>query len=299
MMNNMPYAKFLLYLQYEKRYSQHTITAYGNDLKQFFDFIAATYQVNNPSEITHFYIRSWVVSLLEQKLDARSVNRKISSLKTLYKFFLREKTVAHNPMLKITAPKVSKKLPVFVDRSKMDMLLDGVPFDDGFPGVRDKLIINMFYQTGMRLSELINLTDKDIDLYNLTIKVLGKRNKERIIPIIPELKNEIVNYLNERKAYLSSGQATLSFFIKNDGNKLYPKFVYKVVNIMLRAVTTNTKRSPHVLRHSFATEMLNSGAEINAIKEILGHSNLAATQVYTHNTIDKLKNIYKQAHPKA
>lgn len=295
----MPYAKFLLYLQYEKRYSQHTITAYGNDLKQFFDFIAATYQVNNPSEITHFYIRSWVVSLLEQKLDARSVNRKISSLKTLYKFFLREKTVAHNPMLKITAPKVSKKLPVFVDRSKMDMLLDGVPFDDGFPGVRDKLIINMFYQTGMRLSELINLTDKDIDLYNLTIKVLGKRNKERIIPIIPELKNEIVNYLNERKAYLSSGQATLSFFIKNDGNKLYPKFVYKVVNIMLRAVTTNTKRSPHVLRHSFATEMLNSGAEINAIKEILGHSNLAATQVYTHNTIDKLKNIYKQAHPKA
>lgn len=295
----MPYAKFLLYLQYEKRYSKHTITAYGKDLKQFFDFIATTYQINDPSQITHFYIRSWVVSLLEQKLDARSVNRKISSLKTLFKFFLREKTIVHNPMLKITAPKVSKKLPVFVDKTKMDMLLDGVPFEEGFPGIRDKLIINMFYQTGMRLSELINLTDKDIDLYNLSIKVLGKRNKERIIPIIPELKNDILNYLNERKSYLNPEKSVTAFFIKNDGNKLYPKFVYKVVNIMLRAVTTNTKRSPHVLRHSFATEMLNSGAEINAIKEILGHSNLAATQVYTHNTIDKLKNIYKQAHPKA
>ncbi|MBS1763954.1 MAG: tyrosine-type recombinase/integrase [Bacteroidetes bacterium] len=295
----MPYAKFLLYLQYEKRYSKHTITAYGKDLKQFFDFIGTTYNISEPSQITHFYIRSWVVSLLEQKLDARSVNRKISSLKTLFKFFLREKSVEHNPMLKITAPKVSKKLPVFVDRAKMDQLLDGVTFQDGFSGVRDKLIINMFYQTGMRLSELINLTDKDVDLYNLSIKVLGKRNKERIIPIIPELKNEIVNYLNERNAFLKQGQIIENFFIKDDGNKLYPKFVYKVVNIMLREVTTNSKRSPHVLRHSFATEMLNSGAEINAIKEILGHSNLAATQVYTHNTIDKLKNIYKQAHPKA
>ena len=295
----MPYAKFLRFLQYEKRFSQHTLTAYGTDLKQFFDFMGQTYQAQKPEEITHFFIRSWIVSLLDRKIDSRTVNRKISSLKTYFKFLMREKTISQNPMLKIVSPKTAKKLPVIVDRQKMDQLLDGVAFKEGFEGIRDKLIINMFYQTGMRLAELIGLKDKNVDLYNLTLKVLGKRNKERIIPITPEMKEAIVVYLNERNNVIDEKIKSEYFFIKNDGNKLYPKFVYKVVNIMLRAVTTNTKRSPHVLRHSFATEMLNSGAEINAIKEILGHSNLAATQVYTHNTIDKLKNIYKQAHPKA
>jgi integrase/recombinase XerC len=295
----MPYAKFLRHLQYEKRYSNHTLTAYRIDLEQFFLFLDNTYQVKSISDISHFYIRSWVVSLMEKKMDSRTVNRKISSLKSFFKFLMREKTIGHNPMLKIISPKTSKKLPVYVAKEKMDQLLDGVPFKEGFEGVRDKLVINMFYQTGMRLAELINITDRDVDLYGLAIKVLGKRNKERIIPITPELKVEIENYLFCRKAYLKGKGNVEYFFVRNDGNKLYPKFVYKVVNTMLSAVTTNNKRSPHVLRHSFATEMLNSGAEINAIKEILGHSSLAATQVYTHNSIEKLKNIYKQAHPKA
>jgi len=295
----MPYAKFLRFLQYEKRFSQHTLTAYGTDLKQFFDFMGQTYQAQKPEEITPFFIRSWIVSLLDRKIDSRTVNRKISSLKTYFKFLMREKTISQNPMLKIVSPKTAKKLPVIVDRQKMDQLLDGVAFKEGFEGIRDKLIINMFYQTGMRLAELIGLKDKNVDLYNLTLKVLGKRNKERIIPITPEMKEAIVVYLNERNNIIDEKIKSEYFFIKGDGNKLYPKFVYKVVNVMLSQVTTNKKRSPHVLRHTFATEMLNSGAQINAIKEILGHSSLAATQVYTHNTIDKLKNIYKQAHPKA
>ncbi|HMR46560.1 MAG TPA: tyrosine-type recombinase/integrase [Bacteroidia bacterium] len=295
----MPYAKFLRFLQYEKRFSQHTLTAYGIDLKQFFHFMGQTYQAQKPEEITHFFIRSWIVSLLDRKIDSRTVNRKISSLKTYFKFLMREKTISQNPMLKIVSPKTAKKLPVIVDRQKMDQLLDGVAFKEGFEGIRDKLIINMFYQTGMRLAELIGLKDTNVDLYNLTLKVLGKRNKERIIPITPEMKEAIVVYLNERNNIIDEKIKSKYFFIKNDGNKLYPKFVYKVVNVMLSQVTTNKKRSPHVLRHTFATEMLNSGAQINAIKEILGHSSLAATQVYTHNTIDKLKNIYKQAHPKA
>ncbi len=295
----MPYQKFLRHLQYEKRYSKYTLTAYGNDLKQFFSFINQTYQVNDLGSITHFFIRSWVVSLMEQKLDSRSVNRKISTLKSLYKFLLREKAVEHNPMLKIIAPKVSKKLPVFVSQKDMDTLLDGIEFEPGFPGLRNKLIINLFYQTGMRLSELINLTDKDVDLHNLTVKVLGKRNKERIIPITPELKTQIDEYFHERNRACVKNELEPVFFMGDKGNKLYPKFVYNLVTKMLGQVTTSEKRSPHVLRHTFATQMLNNGAEINAIKEILGHSSLAATQVYTHNTIEKLKNIYKQAHPKA
>ena len=295
----MPYAKFLRFLQYEKRFSQHTLTAYGIDLKQFFNFMGQTYQAQKPEEITHFFIRSWIVSLLDRKIDSRTVNRKISSLKTYFKFLMREKTISQNPMLKIVSPKTAKKLPVIVDRQKMDQLLDGVAFKEGFEGIRDKLIINMFYQTGMRLAELIGLKDNNVDLYNLTLKVLGKRNKERIIPITPEMKEAIAVYLNERNNIIDEKIKSEYFFIKNDGNKLHPKFVYKVVNVMLSQVTTNKKRSTHVLRHTFATEMLNSGAQINAIKEILGHSSLAATQLYTHNTIDKLKNIYKQAHPKA
>lgn len=295
----MPYGKFLRHLQYEKRYSIHTLTAYGNDLKQFFLFIENTYQVKEVKEITHFFIRSWVVNLMEQKLDSRSVNRKISTLKSLYKFLLRNNTVEHNPMLKITSPKVSKKLPVFVEQKDMNTLLDGVEFKEGFTGLRDKLVINLFYQTGMRLSELINITDKDVDVHNLTVKVLGKRNKERIIPITPEMKMQLQAYLAERKKLFEKKEINPVFFVSDNGNKLYPKFVYNVVRSMLGQVTTNTKRSPHVLRHTFATQMLNNGAEINAIKEILGHSSLAATQVYTHNTIEKLKNIHKQAHPKA
>ncbi len=295
----MPFQKFLRYLQFEKRYSSHTITAYGNDLKQFFLFIEKTYQINSPKEITHFYVRSWMVSLMETKIDARSVNRKISTLKSFFKFLLRSKEIEHNPMQKIISPKVAKKLPSFIDSKKMDLLLDGEMFENTFEGIRDKLIINMFYQTGMRVSELVAIKETDIDLNNLSINVLGKRNKVRMIPITFEMKRHIQAYSEERKKQIATIHPDANYFVRNDGNKMSRMVVYNLVKEKLGNVTTGQKRSPHVLRHTFATQMLNNGAEINAVKEILGHASLAATQVYTHNTIEKLKNIYKQAHPKA
>lgn len=295
----MPYSSFLRYLEFEKRYSKHTLTAYGKDLEQFFAFLEKTYSVKTPSDVTFPFVRSWIVELMEMKTDARTVKRKISSLRSFFRFLLKQKKIEHNPMLKITAPKISKKLPVFVDAARMNRLLDNIEFEKGFKGVRNKLVISIFYQTGMRLSELINITDKDVNLHNLTIKVLGKRNKERLIPITPVLKREIEEYFSSRKQEFAENNSGKYFLVGNKGNKLERHFVYRIVKNKLSAVTSGQKKSPHVLRHSFATEMLNSGADINAVKEILGHASLAATQVYTHNTIEKLKNIYKQAHPKA
>ncbi len=295
----MQYQRFLKYLQYERRYSAHTLLAYSKDLEQFFNYIEKTYEIKEVKDITHVFVRSWIVSLMEEKINSRSARRKISSLKSFFKFCLREKSIERNPMQKIVSPKVAKQLPVFVDEQRMDLLLDKVEFKEGFPGVRDKLVINIFYQTGIRLSELCNLKDTDVNLYNLTIKVLGKRNKERVIPVSTTLKNEIANYLNLRNISISKELLANNFFVLDNGNKIYDKFVYRLVKTKLGAITTGQKKSPHVLRHTFATQMLNRGAEINAVKEILGHASLAATQVYTHNTIEKLKNIYKQAHPKA
>jgi integrase/recombinase XerC len=295
----MQYQRFLKYLQYERRYSAHTLLAYSKDLEQFFNYIEKTYETKEVKDITHVFVRSWIVSLMEEKINSRSARRKISSLKSFFKFCLREKSIERNPMQKIVSPKVAKQLPVFVDEQRMDLLLDKVEFKEGFPGVRDKLVINIFYQTGIRLSELCNLKDTDVNLYNLTIKVLGKRNKERVIPVSTTLKNEIANYINLRNISISKELLANNFFVLDNGNKIYDKFVYRLVKTKLGAITTGQKKSPHVLRHTFATQMLNRGAEINAVKEILGHASLAATQVYTHNTIEKLKNIYKQAHPKA
>lgn len=295
----MQYQRFLKYLQYERRYSSHTLLAYSKDLEQFFNYIEKTYELNEAKDITHVFVRSWIVSLMEEKINSRTVRRKISSLKSFFKFCLREKSIERNPMQKIVSPKVAKQLPVFVDEQRMDLLLDKVEFKEGFPGVRDKLVINIFYQTGMRLSELCNLRDADVNLYDLTIKVLGKRNKERVIPVTKNLKNEIADYLTLRNSSFSRELLANNFFVLDNGNKIYDKYVYRLVKTKLGAVTTGQKKSPHVLRHTFATQMLNNGAEINAVKEILGHASLAATQIYTHNTIEKLKNIYKQAHPKA
>jgi integrase/recombinase XerC len=285
---------FIQYLQYEKRFSPHTILAYSTDLTQFYNYLNSNYQVNNLHDINHSLIRSWIVSLMEQKVSPRSVNRKITTLKTFYKFLLRQKTVSDNPMLKIQSPKTSKRLPVFVEKEKMDVLLDNIDFGDDEEGIRNKLIIEMFYSTGMRLTELINLKSTNIDLNSNQLKVLGKRNKERIIPFSNELRNKIQQYLEIRKR-----KASETLFISAKGKKMYEKFVYRIVNKYLSNVTTIDKKSPHVLRHTFATHMLNNGADLNAIKELLGHANLAATQVYTHNTVEKLKNVHKQAHPKA
>lgn len=289
-------ARFVEYLQYEKRFSPHTVTAYSNDLTQFYDFLNLEYQIKDIKEVNHTFIRTWLVKMMEQEISPRSINRKITTLKTYYKFLLREGEVSLNPMLKIVAPKNSKRLPEYVEQEKMDRLLDFTEFKEGFEGMRDKMIIELFYATGIRLSELISLNHYSFDFYNNAIKVLGKRNKERIIPISFFTKEQLQKYLLVLK---KSFPNAAYFFVTNKGEKLYPKFVYDLVKRNLGSVTTAKKKSPHVLRHSFATNMLNNGAELNAIKELLGHASLSATQVYTHNTIKKLKNIHSQAHPKA
>ena len=288
--------RFLSYIQFEKRYSPHTVTAYRNDLEQFFSYLLLQYEVSNVGEITHQMIRSWIVKMMEEQISTRTINRKLTTLKSFYRFLLRNGEVSLNPMQKIISPKTSKRLPVFIDKDKMDILLDRTVFDEGYTGIRDKMIIELFYATGMRLSELVNLKDSDIDFHRSTIKVLGKRNKERLIPFSNTMGALMKIYLDEKSKYFAS---TDTLFLTDKGRNIYPKMVYTLVHRYLSEVTTQGKKSPHVLRHTFATQMLNNGAELNAVKDLLGHANLSATQVYTHNTIDKLKRIYKQAHPKA
>ena len=241
-------------------------------------------------------IRSWLVNMMEQNITTRSVNRKLTTLKSFYRFLLREGVLEENPMRRITPPKTSKRLPVFVEKDKMGLLFDQVGFGDGYPGLRNKLILEMFYSTGIRLSELMNLKETDIDFHHDTIKVLGKRNKERLIPFSNKFEVLLKSYLEEKR---NSFGEVIDLFLTDTGKRVYPKMIYRIVIQHLGEVTTLSKKSPHVLRHSFATHLLNNGAELNAVKELLGHANLSATQVYTHNTIDKLKRIYKQAHPKA
>ena len=287
---------FLQYIRFEKRFSANTVLAYENDLKQFFEFQKKLYEVEAPGDINQSMVRSWMVSMMENGVGARSVNRKITSLKTFYKFLLRRGDVKTNPLLKVISPKVSKRLPVFVDEAKMKLLFTEVNFGDGFDAIRDRLILELLYATGMRRAELIGLTDERIDLYQCQVKVLGKRNKERIIPFTSKLKDLIEEYLIARKEIAPFPD---SFFVSSKGVSMYPKMVYRIVTERLSAVTTLDKKSPHILRHTFATHMLNHGADINSVKELLGHANLSATQVYTHNTIEKLKEVYKQAHPRA
>ena len=289
--------RFIQYIKFEKRFSPHTVLAYQTDLEQFFKYQLVTHETRDIGEINHSMIRSWMVALMEEKISSRSINRKITTLKTYYKFLLRNKTITVNPMLKIQSPKTSKRLPVFVDQNKMDELFDGIDFGEGFEAIRDRLMMEIFYATGMRLSELVNLKEQDIDLENCQVKVLGKRNKERIIPFTNRLRNLFTEYLDKRKENITDDNNLL--FVTGKGKPIYQKLVYRIVTHRLGQVTTLDKKSPHVLRHTFATHMLNHGADINSIKEILGHANLSATQVYTHNTIEKLKKVYKQAHPRA
>ena len=285
--------KFISYLSSEKRFSQNTITSYSNDINQFYLFLFKEYEITNQiNEVSFQIVRSWIANLLETGVAARSVNRKISTLKTFFKFLIREGIIVDSPMLKVIAPKSSKSLPLFIKESEIQNLLNEVSFDKGFIGQRDKLIIDLFYVTGIRLSELIDIQIIDIEFYKKTIKVLGKRNKERIIPLSDTIIKTLKIFINEYK---------LKDFLFTDikGNKVYPKLVYRVVKKYIGMISSINKRSPHVLRHTFATHMLNNGADINAIKDLLGHANLSATQVYTHNTVEKLKSIYKQAHPRA
>lgn len=288
---------FFNYIEFEKRYSRHTLEAYKTDLEQFSEFLVKN-ESNDIHLASHHDIRNWIVSMMEQKVTARSINRKISTLKSFYKFLMRKGEIKKNPLSKVQSPKTSKRLPVFVELPGIERLLKEIEFPEGYEGLRDKMIIELFYGTGMRRNELINLKETDVDSYNSQIKVLGKGNKERLIPIHNALLASVKNFVAEKKK-LTEVQSANYLVTNEKGGKLEPGIVYAIVKKYLNMVTTVDKKSPHVLRHTFATHLMNNGADINAVKELLGHSSLAATQVYTHNTIDKLKEIYRQAHPKA
>ena len=287
---------YLDYLLLEKRYSTHTVKAYKTDLSLFQDYLKEIYEVSI-QKTNHSMIRSWLVEELNNGNSARTVNRKITSLKSFFKFLVKEEVIKVNPTLKISSSKTSKKLPQFVGVDDMNKLLDKLKFNEDFSGYRDKLIIEIFYSTGIRLSELINIKVTDCDSVKKQIKVLGKRNKERIIPLTKELIKSIENYMTLRNQVRAVDRSYL--LLTDSGKKLNSSLVYRKVNNLLKDVTTLDKRSPHILRHTFATHMLNNGADLNVIKELLGHASLPATEVYTHNSIDKLKQIFNNAHPRA
>lgn len=288
---------FIEYISFEKRYSHHTIQAYSRDLTQFSSFLLEQYNMTDVTQAGHHQIRSWMVFLMDSGLSERSVLRKLSTLKSFYKYLQRNKLIDHNPTLVVIPPKTPSRNPGFIEEEKMNNLFDKISFGDDFTGCRDKLILEVFYNTGMRLAELIELKTSDISFSGSTFKVLGKRNKERLIPFTMKMEEALRAYLGMKKREGIKGEDYL--FVTEKGRKLYPKLVYRIVNKYLGLVTTLRKKSPHVLRHTFATHMLNNGADLNAIKEFLGHANLAATQIYTHNTVEKLKKIYQQAHPRA
>ena len=289
---------FLKYISFEKRYSQHTVKSYQNDLVQFQSFLLSNFQITEISETTQLMIRSWVLSLMDDSLSARTVNRKIASLRSFFKFLVKRELIAQNPTAKIKSLKTQKELPSFADEREFSSYLDSDVFEDSFEGRRDQLILELLYGTGIRQAELLGLKESDVDKNRSTIKVLGKRNKERIIPISNTLLLLLEKYIDEKNHTFSHDQN--SFLIVNkDGDPAYSMLVYRIVKKYLTDVSSLDKKSPHALRHTFATHLLNKGADLNAVKDLLGHSSLAATQVYTHNSLEKLKSVFDQAHPKA
>ena len=288
---------FLDYLRLERNYSERTIVAYGRDLEEFEEYFKKTDAELDFRKIHSDNVRNWIVTLMDEGRTETSVNRKLSSLRSFYRFLLRKKEVAVNPMLKVVGPKKKKPLPSFVREKDMDRLLDETSFEEGFEGVRDRMILEVFYATGMRLSELIGLNDADVDFSAKLIKVTGKRNKQRLIPFGDELAKDLLIYIKVRNETMPQGAE--AFFVLKDGNRMYPMAVYRIVKRNLSKVVTLKKRSPHVLRHTFATAMLNDRAELRAVKELLGHESLVTTEVYTHATFEELKKVYEQAHPRA
>lgn len=289
--------RFHDYLLLEKNYSQHTVTAYINDIGFFESFLANEFEDDNLIAVNYNQIRSWIVSLSDDGISNASINRKISSLKSFYKFLLKTKQIDSSPLLKHKALKSPKKIQIPFSEKELDLVLNQITYKEGFEGVRDKLIVDLFYTTGIRRTELIHLKTQNIDLSTNTIKVLGKRNKERIIPILPVISEQIKKYLTER-AVLQEVKENDFFFLLLNGVKLNDSFVYRLINYYFSNVSEKVKKSPHILRHTFATHLLNNGADINSVKELLGHSSLASTQVYTHNSLAELQKVYNNAHPR-
>ncbi len=289
---------FLRYIEFEKRYSKHTVTSYEHDLTQFSDYLSQTYGLPETEKADHHQIRSWLVELAENEMVARSINRKIACLKSYFKFMKRNGYITTDPTQRIKTLKTPKRLPEIIEEKPLNLQLDHLSETNEFSIIRERVILELLYGTGMRLSELIELKDSDINPYNKTIKVLGKGNKERIIPINISLQQVIEQYRIAKNS-LPEGNHKGYFIVTDSNSKSYSTFIYRIVKKNLSHVTTSEKKSPHVLRHSFATHLLNKGADLNAIKDLLGHSSLAATQVYTHNSIEKLKAIFEKAHPKA
>jgi len=290
--------KFIDYISYEKRYSTHTIKSYKNDLTQFVHFMRLTYSPMSFSNIGHTHIRTWMVHLVEHKISSRSINRKLSTLRSFYNFLRKGDSSIKNPTLKIIAPKIAKKLPEFVQEKNIKDLFENI-IEGDYTDQRNRLIIDLFYSTGIRRVELINILIQDIDISNKVIKVLGKGNKERLLPLSSRLLSQILTHIENRMEQYEEKTIADNLFLTNKGKPMYPKLVFNIVKRYLSTVTTTKKKSPHVLRHSFATHLMNGGADLNAVKELLGHANLAATQIYTHNSIEKLKAVYQKAHPKS
>lgn len=293
----MSISAFTSYLEFERNYSKHTITAYKKDLMDFSGFILEEFDEPTIDHIGYNLIRSWIVHLVDQGITTRSVNRKVSSLRAYYRFLQKTEQITASPLVKHKALKTQKKLEVPFSEIEMSKIIQDIPFSEDFEGMRDKLIIELLYTTGMRRSELVNLKRNDIAADYKTIKVLGKRNKERIIPLLPTLKSFIEHYLEHRNA-LKSIQAPAFLFLTKSGSKIYETLVYRIINKYFSLVSPKVKKSPHILRHTFATHMLNRGADLNSVKELLGHSSLASTQVYTHNSIAELKKVHLKAHPR-
>jgi integrase/recombinase XerC len=287
---------FLQFIQIEKRYSINTLTSYKKDLEQFQVFLHLQY-ADVPIEQAAFHqIRSWIVYLMQEGVNPKSINRKLSTLRSFYKYLLRNGVIRQNPMQGLQGPKTAKRNPAFVPETAMEQLLDKLVFPDGFEGLRDKALLETFYFTGIRRAELMDIRHQDVDFSMHTLKVIGKRNKERLIPLSPVLEEILKSYIQEKN---KAGFTSESLFVNNKGKPIQARYLYTIVHKYLSAVTTIDRKSPHVLRHTFATHMLNNGAELNAIKEIMGHASLAATQVYTHNSLEKLKQVHKKAHPRS
>ena len=290
--------KFFKYLEFQKKYSPHTVNSYACDIEQFQLYCKENKFILSEDEISDDFkiIRKWIALLSSENISSRTINRKLSSLNTYYNFLIREGSIQNNPIAKIVRPKSKKNIPEFISDDNINLLLDSDIFSEDFEGIRDRLIIELLYCTGIRRAELIGLSLNDVDLNNTTLKVTGKRNKQRIIPYPKNLNTVLNKYLARRKEINSVSDHLL---LTNSGKQLYPNLVYRVVNKYISYFSSVKKKSPHILRHTFATHLLNNGADINAVKELLGHANLSATQIYTHNTFEKLNKIYKQAHPRA